>query len=160
MENEVKEKQNQVKDLYLKLHNKKKELLDVVTDEYNSTAMDLDFGLAEEFGELRARIESQEKTIQRLLSDIDKEGLTGASNNPSLMQVKKKLDDLEEDIMKGRKFASTQYVRDYLEKTHIYKVSYEDVKYEYEVKIRLKEYLENEKKAYKEKDEQLSQATQ
>lgn len=76
-----------------------------------------------------------------MLGDIDKEGLTGASNNPSLMQVKKKLDDLEEDIMKGRKFASTQYVRDYLEKTHIYKVSYEDVKYEYEVKIRLKEYL-------------------
>lgn len=56
MENEVKEKQNQVKDLYLNLHNKKKELLEAVTDEYNSTSMEIDFGLAEEFGELRARI--------------------------------------------------------------------------------------------------------
>ena len=63
-------------------------------------------------------------------------------NNTGIMQVKKKMEDLEEDLMKGRKFASTQYVRDYLEKTHIYKVSYEDVKYEYEVKIRLKDYLE------------------
>ena len=72
---------------------------------------------------------------------MEKQGLTSASNSPEIMQAKKKCEDLEDELAKGRKFASTQYVRDYLEETHIYKVSYEDVKYEYEIKIRLKDYL-------------------
>ena len=114
--------------------------------------MPLDRGLALEFEELRTRIEAQESMISKLRSDIDRQSLTSASNNTELMIGKKKFEELEGDMVKGRKFSSTQYVRDYLDKTHIYKVSYEDVKYEFELKFRLKEYLEKEKKAYKEKE--------
>lgn len=54
----------------------------------------------------------------------------------------------------GRKFSSTQYVRDYLERPQAYKVSYEDVKYEYEQRLKIKESLEQEKVLYlKKKDE-------
>lgn len=42
-------------------------------------------------------------------------------------------------------------MRDYLEKTYIHKVSYEDVKYEYEMKTKLKEYLKAEKESYEKK---------
>jgi hypothetical protein len=58
---------------------------------------------------------------------------------------------LETEIERGRHFAGSQYVRDYLERTYIHKVSYEDVKYEYEMKIKLKECLEAEKQAYDKK---------
>jgi hypothetical protein len=38
---------------------------------------------------------------------------------------------MEKEIKVGRKFSSTQYVRDYLERPQAYKVSYEEAKYEY-----------------------------
>lgn len=41
----------------------------------------------------------------------------------------------------AKKFASTQYARDYLERPQIYRVAYEEVKYDYEMKIKLKENL-------------------
>jgi hypothetical protein len=52
--------------------------------------------------------------------------------------LKEKKEELETEIERGRHFAGSQYVRDYLERTYIHKVSYEDVKYEYEMKIKLK----------------------
>jgi hypothetical protein len=45
---------------------------------------------------------------------------------------------MEAEIQLAKKFASTQYARDYLERPQIYRVSYEEVKYEYEIKLRLK----------------------
>ena len=58
----------------------------------------------------------------------------------------------------GRKFSSTQYVRDYLERPQAYKVSYEEAKYEYELRVRLKESLEQEKHLYERKKEEINQA--
>lgn len=86
------------------------------------------------------------------------QGLTSASNSRDSLMLKQKKQDLIGEIEKGRKFASSQYVRDYLERTYIHKVSYEDVKYEYEMKIKLKEYLENEKQLYDRKKEELKRA--
>ena len=45
---------------------------------------------------------------------------------------------MESEIQLAKKFASTQYARDYLERPQIIRVAYEEVKYEYEMKIRLK----------------------
>jgi hypothetical protein len=55
---------------------------------------------------------------------------------------------MEKEIKVGRKFSSTQYVRDYLERPQAYKVSYEEAKYEYEMRVRIKESLEQEKQLY------------
>jgi len=38
--------------------------------------------------------------------------------------MKNKIEELEKEIKMGRKFSSTQYVRDYLERPQAYKVSY------------------------------------
>ena len=45
------------------------------------------------------------------------------------------------EIKVGREFSSTQYVRDYLERPQAYKVNYEESKYEFELKVRIKECL-------------------
>lgn len=52
--------------------------------------------------------------------------------------LRQKREEIENEIESGRRFAATQYVRDYLERTYIHKVSYEDVKYEFEMKTKLK----------------------
>ncbi len=57
-------------------------------------------------------------------------------------KIKAKAEEMEKEIQVGRKFSSTQYVRDYLERPQAYKVSYEESKYEYELRVRLKECLE------------------
>ena len=40
-----------------------------------------------------------------------------------------KIQEMEKEIEVGRKFSSTQFVRDYLEKPQAYKVAYEEVKH-------------------------------
>ena len=75
------------------------------------------------------------------------------SNYQNIHNLKQKKNDLQHEIQNGSKFAASQYVRDYLERTYIHKVSYEDVKYEYEMKIKLKENLDNEKHLYERKKE-------
>jgi hypothetical protein len=39
-------------------------------------------------------------------------------------KMKAKAEEMEKEIKVGRKFSSTQYVRDYLERPQAYKVSY------------------------------------
>lgn len=56
-------------------------------------------------------------------------GLSGGNNDESYMKIKNKIEEMEKEIKVGRKYSSTQYVRDYLERPLAYKVSYEDVKY-------------------------------
>lgn len=63
---------------------------------------------------------------------------------------------MENAIKVGQKFSSTQYVRDYLERPQAYKVAYEDVKYEYELRLKIKESLEVEKQQYFKKKDELS----
>ena len=68
-------------------------------------------------------------------------GIAGYNNDQNIIKLKNKKNELENEIQLAKKFASTQYVRDYLERPQIYRVGYEEVKYEYEMKIRLKENL-------------------
>lgn len=51
-------------------------------------------------------------------------------------------------------------MRDYLERTYIHKVSYEEVKFEYETKIKLREYLDAEKQGYERRREDLKRAVE
>ena len=67
------------------------------------------------------------------------------------IKMKEKAESMENEIRVGRKFSSTQYVRDYLERPQSYKVNYEEAKYEFELRLKLKECLESEKKAYEKK---------
>lgn len=46
-------------------------------------------------------------------------------NDESSIRIKNKTEEMEKEIKVGRKFSSTQYVRDYLERPQAYKVSYE-----------------------------------
>lgn len=85
-------------------------------------------------------------------------GLSGGNNHEDFIKIKTKSDDMEKEIKVGRKFSSTQYVRDYLERPQAYKVSYEDVKYEYEQRLKIKESLEQEKSAYLKKKEEINAA--
>ena len=71
--------------------------------------------------------------------------------------MKAKIEEMQKEIKVGRKFSSTQYVRDYLERPQAYKVSYEESKYEYELKVRIKECLELEKKVYEKNKEEMNQ---
>ena len=71
-------------------------------------------------------------------------------------KMKAKAESMMTEIKVGRKFSSTQYVRDYLERPQAYKVSYEESKYEYELRVRIKECLELEKKVYEKKKEELN----
>jgi hypothetical protein len=72
--------------------------------------------------------------------------------------MKNKAEEIEKEIKVGRKFSSTQYVRDYLERPQAYKVNYEESKYEYEMRVRIKECLEEEKKLYERKKEEINLA--
>ena len=76
----------------------------------------------------------------------------------NLLKLKQRKEDFENEIENGAKFAASQYVRDYLERTYIHKVSYEDVKFEYETKVKLKESLDEEKQLYERKKEELKRA--
>ena len=63
-------------------------------------------------------------------------------HDENYIKIKSKTEEVEKEIKVGRKFASTQYMRDYLERPQAYKVSYEEAKYEYEMRLRLKDSLE------------------
>jgi hypothetical protein len=54
----------------MNLYNKKKRLLELITEEYNSKNFNVDIGLLEEFQELRKTIEIQYSKIQKLKTDI------------------------------------------------------------------------------------------
>ena len=43
----------------------------------------------------------------------------------SHLKIKFKIQDLEEEVRIGRKFASTEYVRDYIQRPQVYRVNYE-----------------------------------
>ena len=70
--------------------------------------------------------------------------------------MKTKAEQMVKEIKVGRKFSSTQYVRDYLERPQAYKVNYEESKYEFELKVRIKECLQFEKKVYEKKKEEIN----
>lgn len=90
---------------------------------------------------MRKKISNQQAKIVKLKNDIEMQGLAGSVNERNVIMLRQKREEIENEIESGRRFAATQYVRDYLERTYIHKVSYEDVKYEYEMKSKLKEYL-------------------
>jgi hypothetical protein len=74
--------------------------------------------------------------------------LTALNNNKEYIELKQKLTEIEKEIGFGKKFISTQYFRHYFELPQAYKISYEDVKLDYEKKLKIKESLELEKVKY------------
>lgn len=70
MKYSVSDHQESVKQLFMNLYNKKKRLLELITEEYNSKNFNVDIGLLEEFQELRKTIEIQYSKIQKLKTDI------------------------------------------------------------------------------------------
>lgn len=54
--------------MFMKLYNKKKDLLNLLTQEHNAATLDVDLGVMEELAEMRKTIQNQEYKIEKLRS--------------------------------------------------------------------------------------------
>lgn len=61
----------------MQLHTRKRELLQLLSQEHNTRDFNVDIGLMEEFQELRRTIQHQQAKIEKLRAEIDMQGLAG-----------------------------------------------------------------------------------
>ena len=155
LKEELKVRERETLEAYHTLMGKKKQLMQLVQNSFNKKTAFVDISLTEELDQLKKIINGQEIKIQHLRSEIGKKGkialklgLAGVLNDESSIKIKNKAEQIEKEIKVGRKFSSTQYVRDYLQRPQAYKVSYEQAKYEYELRVRIKECLQQQKQLY------------
>ena len=99
--------------------------------EYNADHACSDLGVYMEFEDLRSLIKSQNKKIETLREEIQKQGLASSTNSKEYIDIKEKIAQLEKEIEFSRKFTSTQYFRHYLELPSMFKVCFEEVKLEF-----------------------------